>query len=64
MFGKHTFSLKARLVESEAQVQPSLVGSKDIPMVVFFFSKEKEKYGLDSAIQVGLGPTQTTWSLA
>jgi hypothetical protein len=64
MFGKHTFSLKARLVGSEAQVQPSLVGSKDISMVVFFFfSKEKEKYGLDSAIQVGIGPTQTTWSL-
>jgi hypothetical protein len=60
MFGKHTFSLKARLVGSEAQVQPDLVGSKDIPIVVFFFSKEKEKYGLDSAIRVGLGLTHTT----
>jgi len=43
MFGKHTFSLKARLVRSEAQVQPSLVGSKDISMVVFFFFQKKRK---------------------
>ena len=43
MFGKHTFSLKARLVGSEAQVQPSLVGSKDISMVVFFFFQKKRK---------------------
>jgi len=53
MFGKHTFSLKGRLVGSEAQVQPGLVGSKDIPIAVFFF-KRKGK------IWVGL--CHTSWA--
>jgi hypothetical protein len=56
MFGKHTFSLKARLVGSEAQIQPSLVGSKEISMVVFFFFKRKGK------IWVGLCHTGWAWS--
>ena len=54
MFGKHTFSLKARLVESEAQVQPSLVGSKDIPIVVFFFQKKRKNMGWTLPYRLGL----------